>query len=41
MENRLVVAKGRKGDGGMDWEFRGWQIETITYRMDEQQGPTV
>ena len=21
MENRLVVAKGERGDSGMDWEF--------------------
>ena len=41
MENRPVVAKGEEG-----WERDGlgvWdqQIQTILYRMDKQQGPTV
>ena len=38
---RLVVAKGdqgRKRDGLGVW---GWQMQTITFRMDKQQGPTV
>ena len=26
---------------GMDWEFGGQQMQTIIYRMDKQQGPTV
>ena len=41
VENRLVVVKvggalGSEGLGG--W---GQQIQTITYRMDKQQSPTV
>ena len=24
--------------GGMDWD---WQMQTIIYRMDKQQGPTI
>ena len=37
-ENRLAVAKGvQKGCSGS----LGWQIETVVYRMDKQQGPTV
>ena len=37
IENRLVVAKGERGRGGMDWEFG----QTIIYSMDKQQDPTV
>ena len=37
-EYRLAVAKGvQKGSSGS----LGWQIETVIYRMDKQQGPTI
>ena len=32
---------GGEGGGGMDWEFGDQQMQTIIYRMDRQQGPTV
>ena len=38
-ENRLMVAKGewgRERDGLGVW---GWQMQTITFRMEKQQGP--
>ena len=40
IENRLVVAKGEGawGKGGLG--VRGYQMQNITYRMDEQQGST-
>ena len=37
---RLVVARGRGGGGGMDWEF-GISRCKLIYRMDEQRGPAV
>ena len=40
-EIRLVIAKGEVGrerDGLTVW---GWKMQTITFRMDKQQGPTV
>ena len=39
-ENRLVVARavGMAGNGLGVWDE---QVETIMYRMDKQQGPTV
>ena len=38
IENRLVAAKGRrKGRDGAG--VRGWQMQTLTHRMD-RQGPT-
>ena len=40
VENRLVVAKG-EGGGGMNWEFGVYQMQTITYRIDKQQGPNI
>ena len=40
-ESRFVVAKKKECRGGMDWEFGVQQIQTITYRMHKQQGPTV
>ena len=39
-QNRLVVAKGDGGGGGMDWEFGVHRCKLI-YRMDKQQGPIV
>ena len=39
IEDRLVVAKGMGGRDGMG--VRDWQTQTVTYRMDQQQGPTV
>ena len=38
IENRLVVAKGKRERSGIDW---GWQIQTIPFRMDKQLGATV
>ena len=38
-ENRLVVAKGDEGQG-RDGVW-GQQMQTVMYRMDKQQGPTV
>ena len=38
IENRLVVASGREGGGWGVWEK---QMQTIIYRVDKQQGPTV
>ena len=40
MENRLVGKGGgaREQDGLGVW---GWQMQTITFRMDKQQGPPV
>ena len=40
-ENRPVVAQGERSwgmDGARVW---GEQMQTVTYRMDKQQGPTV
>ena len=40
MENRPVLAKGR----GRVWDglgVWGWWMQTITFRMDKKQGPTV
>ena len=39
IENRLVVAKCRGGRGRDG--VRGWHMQTITFKMDKQQGPTV
>ena len=40
IENRLVVAKGKGEEVG--WTGRlGWLMQTITFRMDRQWGPTV
>ena len=37
MENRLVVAKGKWGEGWIGrWD---WQMQTSIYRIDRQQGP--
>ena len=38
IENRFVVAKGwgRERVGLGVW---GWEMQTITFRMDKQQGP--
>ena len=37
-----LLPRWRGGGGGMDWEFGiDQQMQTITYRMDKQQGPTV
>ena len=40
MESRLVVAGGerREWDGQGVW---GWQMQTLTFGMDKQWGPTV
>ena len=39
IENRLTVAKGeRVGKNGL--RVWGWQMQTVIYRMDKQQGPT-
>ena len=35
---------GCQGGGGREWDGQGvwgWQMQTITFRMDRQQGPTV
>ena len=40
IENRLVVAKGEGAWGRGGLGVRGYQMQNITYRMDEQQGPT-
>ena len=39
VENRLLVAK----EGGEGWtgNLGGLQMQTITYKVDKQQGPTV
>ena len=34
-----MLAKEEEGQGGMDWEFG--IMQTITWRMDKQQGLTV
>ena len=39
IENRLVVAKGEGEGSGMDGEFGGWQMQTITFKMDKQWNP--
>ena len=39
-DNRLTVAKG-VGRGRDKLGVWGWQMQTIIYRMDKQQGPTV
>ena len=39
IENTVVVTK-RKGEV-LQWGVWGWQIQTITFRMDKQRGPTV
>ena len=39
-EEQIVVSKGEGSEGGMDCEF-GIIMETIIYKMDKQQGPTV
>ena len=39
-ENRPVVAKG-EGVGGDEVGLWGWQMHTIIYRMNKQQGPNV
>ena len=38
MENRLLAKgqEGREQDGLGVWD---WQMQTITFRMDKQQGP--
>ena len=41
VENRLVVAKGEGGGGGMESGSLRLADATITYRMDKQPGPTV
>ena len=40
MENRLLAKgqEGREQDGLGVWD---WQMQTITFRMDKQQGPPV
>ena len=38
-ENRSVVAKGKAGLGRDGLGVWGWQMQTITQRMDKQQGP--
>ena len=40
-ENRLLVAKGVGGRGREGMGIWNEQRQTITYRMDRQQGPTV
>ena len=36
-----MVAKGEAGGGGIETEIWDYQMQTSTYRMDKQQGPTV
>ena len=33
--------QGGGGEGGMEWEFGISRWQTIIYRMDKQQGPTI
>ena len=40
-ESRLVVAKGKKGVGEGRVGVWGEQTQTIIYRMNKQQGPTL
>ena len=41
VENRLVIAKGEERWGRDGLGVWGRQMQTVTYRMDKQQGPTV
>ena len=40
-ENRLVIATGEGARGRKGLGIWGWQMQTIMYRMDKQQGPTI
>ena len=40
VENRLVVAKGKEGGGGMDREFGVGRCK-LTFRIDKQLGSLV
>ena len=41
IENRPVVAKGKGGRERDELGVWGWQTQTIIFRIDKQQGPTV
>ena len=41
IKNSLVVAMGEGGEGRDGAGVWGQQMQTIIYRMDKQQGPTV
>ena len=40
-ENRLVVARGVAGRERAGLRVWGWQMQTIIFRMDKQQGPNI
>ena len=43
MGSKLVVARGwgEERGSGMDGEFWGWWMQTVTFGMNKQWGPTV
>ena len=41
IENRLVVAKEERVEGGLEWEVGVSRCKLLYIRMDKQQGPTV
>ena len=40
-QENSVIAKGRRQGERDGLEIQGWQMQTITFRIDKQQGPKV